>query len=177
MMFSCCHPRLPEEAQVALILNILCGFGAQRDRQRVPRGRAAIEKRIARGKKVLAGVAAAVRLSPTRDFTARLSAVRRALYLLFNEGYHGASGEPPCARAVRRGDAPARPCSREHPPAATPETHALAALMCLHAGAPARAARRGGRLQPFAEQDRSRWDAPLVAQGLALLERSAQGES
>jgi hypothetical protein len=55
MMFSCCHPRLPEDAQLALILNILCGFGASEIASAFLTGRAAIEKRIARGKKVLAG--------------------------------------------------------------------------------------------------------------------------
>src|SRR5947207_5949383 len=54
MMFSCCHPRLSEEAQVGLILNILCGFGAQEIAGAFLSGRAAIEKRISRGKKVLA---------------------------------------------------------------------------------------------------------------------------
>ena len=54
MMFSCCHPRLAEEAQVALVLNILCGFGAGEIAAAFLAGRAAVEKRIARGKKVLA---------------------------------------------------------------------------------------------------------------------------
>ena len=92
MMFSCCHPRLSEEAQVALILNILCGFGAGEIAAAFLTGRAAVEKRISRGKKVLAGARRLFDLAAT-EFTSRLSAVRRALYLLFNEGYHGASAE------------------------------------------------------------------------------------
>src|SRR2546428_2716804 len=55
MMFSCCHPKLPEDAQLALILNILCGFGAHEIAAAFLTGRAAIEKRISRGKKALAG--------------------------------------------------------------------------------------------------------------------------
>ena len=93
MMFSCCHPRLPEEAQVALILNILCGFGAQRDRERVPhRPRRDREADLARqegARRARSGCS----ISADAEFAARLSAVRRALYLLFNEGYHGASAE------------------------------------------------------------------------------------
>src|SRR4029079_12633307 len=54
MMFSCCHPRLPEEVQIALVLNVLCGFGAGEIAGAFLTGRAAIEKRIARGKKTLA---------------------------------------------------------------------------------------------------------------------------
>src|SRR5499427_10442600 len=132
MMFSCCHPHLAEEAQVALILNILCGFGAPEIAGAFLTGAAAIEKRISRGKKVLA---ASTRLFDLEDgeFTARLTVVRRALYLLFNEGYHGVSAEfavraSLCQEAMRL-----TALLREHPPAATPATSALGALMCLQA--------------------------------------------
>src|SRR5262245_10739439 len=105
MMFSCCHPRLPQTTQVALVLNILCGFGANEIAAAFLTGRAAMEKRVTRGKKTLAG---AKRLFDHSDseFGGRLSAVRRALYLLFNEGYHGAGAETPvraalCGEAIR----------------------------------------------------------------------------
>jgi RNA polymerase sigma-70 factor (ECF subfamily) len=98
MMFSCCHPRLPEEVQVALVLNILCGFGAKEIASAFLSGRAAIEKRLARGKKVLAGSTRLFDLGAV-EFSSRLSAVRRALYLLFNEGYHSALPRPRCARS------------------------------------------------------------------------------
>src|SRR5215468_4448818 len=132
MMFSCCHPRLPEEAQLALVLNILCGFGAGEIAGAFLTGRAAIEKRIARGKKSLAEARRLFDLGDA-EFASRLSTVRRALYLLFNEGYHGASAESAvrtelCHEAMRL-----LALLREHPPAATPTTHALAALLCLHA--------------------------------------------
>jgi RNA polymerase sigma factor (sigma-70 family) len=174
MMFSCCHPRLPEEAQVALILNILCGFGASEIAGAFLAGRAAIEKRIARGKKVLAGARRLFDLSDA-EFTVRLSAVRRALYLLFNEGYHGASGETAvradlCAEAIRL-----TALLREYPPADSPETDALASLMYLHAARLPARIDAAGDLNPLLDQDRSRWDAQFVAQGLALLERSAAG--
>ncbi len=105
MMFSCCHPRLPEETQIALILNILCGFGANEIASAFLAGRAAIEKRISRGKKTLAAARHLFDLSDAQ-FGLRLSAVRRALYLLFNEGYHGASAESAvrselCGEAMR----------------------------------------------------------------------------
>jgi RNA polymerase sigma factor (sigma-70 family) len=174
MMFSCCHPRLPEDTQVALVLNILCGFGAGEIANAFLTGRAATEKRISRGKKVLAGSNRLFDLADD-EFTARLSAVRRALYLLFNEGYHGASA----ATAVR-----AELCSEairltllliEFPPAASPETHALAALMCLHAARLPARADAAGDLNPLFEQERARWDAQLIEQGLAWLDRSAAG--
>jgi RNA polymerase sigma-70 factor (ECF subfamily) len=173
-MFSCCHPRLPEQAQIALILNILCGFGAHEIASGFLSGRAAVEKRISRGKKVLAGAHRLFDLADV-EFASRLSAVRRALYLLFNEGYHGASSEAAvraelCGEAMRLTD-----MLREHPAAATPATDALAALMHLHAARlPARLDSTGDLLQ-LGDQDRSRWDTRLLAEGLALLERSSRG--
>lgn len=174
MMFSCCHPRLPQEAQVALILNILCGFGAGEIASAFLTGRAAMEKRISRGKKTLAGSRRLFDLGDA-DFAPRLSAVRRALYLLFSEGYHGASAGPAvraelCGEAIRL-----TALLREHPPAATPETNALAALMHLHAARLPARLDAAGDLHQLVEQDRSRWDAGLVAEGLALLEQSAAG--
>ncbi len=174
MMFSCCHPRLPEEAQVALILNIVCGFGAQEIASAFLSGRAAIEKRISRGKKVLAGSRRLFDLADA-EFASRLSVVRRALYLLFSEGYHGASGEAAvrvelCGEAMRLTG-----LLREHPAAATPATNALAALMYLHAARLSARIDSDGDLHPLGEQDRSRWDAGLLGEGLALLEQSAIG--
>jgi RNA polymerase sigma factor (sigma-70 family) len=102
MMFSCCHPRLPEEAQVALILNILCGFSVDEVASAFVSGHGAIEKRITRAKKVLAGSKRLFDLAAPADFSARLPAVQRALYLLFNEGYHGASPESAVRSFVRK---------------------------------------------------------------------------
>jgi RNA polymerase sigma-70 factor (ECF subfamily) len=174
MMFSCCHPRLAEEAQVALVLNILCGFGAAEIASAFLTGRAAVEKRIARGKKTLAGAKRLFDLNDA-DFDARLSSVRRALYLLFNEGYHGASAGTAvraelCHEAIRL-----TTLLLEAPRAGQPETYALAALMCLHAARLPARVDESGDLHPLFEQDRSRWDAKLVKQGIDLLERSATG--
>lgn len=176
MMFSCCHPRLAEDAQVALVLNVLCGFGAPEIAAAFLTGRAAAEKRISRGKKTLA---TAKRLFDLADaeFARRLSAVRRALYLLFNEGYHGASADAPvraelCAEAMRL-----TALLLEYPPAAVPETSALAALLHLHAARLPARLDAAGDLSALADQDRARWDRSLVARGLELLERSASGTS
>ena len=175
MMFSCCHPRLPEAAQVALILNILCGFGAAEIASAFLTGRAAIEKRISRGKKVLAGARRLFELDDA-DFADRLSAVQRALYLLFSEGYHGASPDS-AVRAELCGEA-MRLTSLllDHSPSATAATHALAALMCLHAARLPARVDATGELSALVEQDRSRWDARLLAEGLEHLERSARGQ-
>src|SRR5262249_9635939 len=138
-------------------------------------GRAAIEKRIARGKKVLARGKRLFDLGDA-EFAARLATVARALYLLFNEGYHGASAESAVRRELWEEAMRLTALLREHPPAATPATSALAALMCLHvARLPARID-AAGDLSALVDQDRSRWDGRLVAEGLALLESSAAGQ-
>ena len=174
MMFSCCDPRLPEEVQVALVLNVLCGFGASEIASAFLTSRAATEKRMSRGKKSLASSQRLFDLADA-DFEPRLSAVRRALYLLFNEGYHGASAEAAvrtdlCGEAIRL-----TMLLLESPMTASPETQALAALMHLHAAKLPGRLDSEGDLNPLLEQDRSRWDTELVQQGLTLLDRSATG--
>ncbi len=175
MMFSCCHPDISEDAQIALVLSLLCGFSAGEVAGAFLVSRAAMEKRLTRAKKVLAGSSGLFELG-ARDFDARLAAVLRALYLLFSEGYHGA-----CPDAVVRLDL-CREAMRlvallvDHTPAATPATHALAALMCLHAARLPARVDDAGLLTELARQDRSRWDARLIARGLELLEDSARGE-
>jgi RNA polymerase sigma factor (sigma-70 family) len=175
MMFSCCHPRLPEEAQVALMLHILCGFTVDEVAAAFVSSHAAMEKRIARAKKILAGSKKLFDIADARDFAARLPAVHRALYLLFNEGYHGASAESAvraelCREAMRL----AAPL-REHPLAATPATFALSALMSLHAARLPARLDSSGELRSLGDQDRSQWDTNLVGEGQKLLDLSASG--
>ena len=174
MMFSCCHPHLHEDAQVALILRMVCGFGVEEIASLYLATVAAIEKRIARGKKVLAASRRLFELN-AEDFQPRLSAVHRALYLLFSEGYHGASAESVIRSELCREAIRLVRLLVDHAPAATSVTYALAALMHLHA------ARLPGRTDDLGEltglfnQDRSRWDTELLAEGLRLLELTASG--
>jgi predicted RNA polymerase sigma factor len=175
MMFSCCHPRLPEEAQVALVLHILCGFTVNEVASAFVSSHAAIEKRISRAKKVLAGSKRLFDVSGADEFSGRLPGVQRALYLLFNEGYHGASPESAvraelCQEAIRL-----TALLLENPLGATPATHALGALMCLHAARLPARIDASGNLSSLFDQDRSLWDSRLVAEGQRLLDVSATG--
>lgn len=176
MMFSCCCPQIPEEAQIALVLSLLCGFSASEVASAFLASVPAIEKRISRGKKVLAKSTKLFELSAD-DFVPRLAVVQRALYLLFSEGYHGASAEEDvvrvdlCREAMRL-----VALLLEYPPAATPSTFALAALMHLHAARLPARVDAAGELTVLFEQDRSRWDAMLIARGLELLDASATGD-
>lgn len=158
MMFSCCQPRLAEEVQVALILNILCGFHVSEIASAFMSSHAAIEKRITRGKNALATSRKLFDVAAPTDATARLPAVQRALYLLFNEGYHGASAE--CAVRVELCREAIRLVAilLEHPHGATPDTYALAALMYLHAARLQTRVDASGHLSVLFDQDRSRWD-------------------
>jgi RNA polymerase sigma factor (sigma-70 family) len=175
MMFSCCHPRLAEEARVALILHILCGFSVGEVASAFMSGHAAIEKRISRGKKVLAGSKRLFDVTVPADFSARLPAVHRALYLLFSEGYHGASTHAAvraelCHEAMRLAAV-----LLEHPLGVTPATYALCAVMCLTAARLPARLDAAGNLNSLTDQDRSLWDRKLVLEGLKFLELSASG--
>ena len=175
MMLSCCHPRLSEEAQVALILNILCGFSVDEIAGAFVSSHAAIEKRITRAKKIFSGSKSLFDVTAPAEFSKRLPAVQRALYFLFNEGYHGASPETAvrtelCHEAMRLGV-----ILLDHPLGGTPSSYALSALMCFDAARlPGRVDASGNLISLF-DQDRSLWDQNLVLKGLKLMELSASG--
>ena len=174
MMFSCCHPRLSEDARIALILHILCGFSVKEIAQAFVSSYAAIEQRITRARKILAESKRLFDLADA-DLPVRLSSVLQALYLLFNEGYHGSSPEAAvrmelCQEAMRL-----LHLLIEQPALATPQSYALAALMHLNAARLPTRLDGSGNLVSFSEQDRSLWDQNLIAEGQALLNLSASG--
>jgi predicted RNA polymerase sigma factor len=175
MMLSCCHPQVAEEAQAALILHILCGFSVDEIANALVSTHAAIEKRISRGKKTLAKSKKLFDVTAPAEFSSRLPSVHTALYLLFNEGYHGANPEfvvrsDLCREAMRL-----TAVLLEHPLGAAPTTHALAALMCLDAARLPARIDAAGNLSSLFDQDRSAWDHQLIAEGMSFLELSAKG--
>jgi RNA polymerase sigma factor (sigma-70 family) len=175
MMFSCSDPQVSEESQIALMLHILCGFSVDEAAGAFVATHAAMEKRLTRAKKVLAQSKRLFDVADAQGFSSRLPAVQRALYLLFNEGYHGASPEfavrnELCQEALRLVTV-----LKEHPLGATPATDALAALMCLDAARLPARTDSAGELLPLADQDRSRWNRDLLIEGERLLQRSARG--
>ena len=130
MMFACCHARLPEETQIALVLNLLSGFSVEEIAHALFTGEAAMEKRLQRGKAVLAEAGRLPEVTAAR-VAEHAGAVHGALYLLFNEGYHGSSErgavrDELCLEAIRL-----TALLAESPTTATPATRALLALMCL----------------------------------------------
>lgn len=174
MMFSCCDPLLSEKAQVALTLNLLCGFTAGEIARSFLSKRSAIEKLIERAKKMLSTSKKLFDLAD-REFPERLSAVHRVLYLLFNEGYHGGSAQKAvraelCREAMRLAE-----LLLHNPLVSTPASFALCALMWLHAARLPARVDGDGELISLAHQDRSRWDARLIGIGNNFLNCSASG--
>ena len=176
MMFSVCQPSLAPEAQVALVLKLVSGLGAGEIAAAFFVSEAAIEKRLQRAKSALAATPALFDLDHA-DVQERLGAVQSAIYLLFNEGYHGASSgsavrEDLCREALRLVTLLCR-----HPRTGAPSTRALAALLHLHGARLAARVDAERRLLPFFEQDRARWDQQLFTHGMQYLASSAEGEA
>ena len=175
VMFSCVHPQLREETQVALILNVLCGFGIGETAAAFLANTAAIEKRIARAKKTLAQSRRLFDVDSADEVAGRLPAVQRAVYLLFNEGYHGASRESAvrtdlCEEALRLVR-----LLVGHRLTATSGTHALAALLNFHAARLPGRLDADGNLVLLVDQDRSHWHTGRIVEGERELELSAVG--
>jgi len=168
MMFACAHPSVPPEAQVAVILKFLCGFGVPEIAQAFLTSEAAVEKRINRARQAMKRGGG--KTPPGRK---GLESVHQALYLLFNEGYHGSHSERSvreelCAEALRLGS-----LLTEHPATATPASFALMGLMCLHAARLPSRLDDAGALVLLEDQDRSKWLQPLIEEGDRFMERAA----
>ncbi len=176
LMFVCCHPSIPQDAQAALALKTLCGFSVTEIARAFLTNDAAIAKRLTRAKQKIreANVPFSIPVGP--ELAQRLEGVWQTLYLLFNEGYKASSGEKLvredlCAEAIRLAHllASHRSCS-------DPRTHALLALMLLNAARlPARLDREGNLLR-LAEQDRRQWNSAMIARGMFHLAKSAGGD-
>ena len=177
LMFSCCDPALARPAQVAVILKYLSGFSVQEIAQAFLSTEAAVEKQLFRSRRVLCERGALFEVRDPAQVRERLPAVQDAIYLLFNEGYHGAHPhhavrEDLCQEATRLGLMLSR-----LPAAAGPATQALLALFCLLAARLPARMDDDGNLLLLAEQDRGRWDRELIREGLRHLALSAEGDS
>lgn len=175
LMFVCCHPLVAREDQVALALKTLCGFSPPEIAKAFLTTEAAIAKRLTRAKQRIREAGVRFEIPEGDELARRLDAVLQSLYLLFNEGYKASSGdslvrEDLCHEAIRLANLLA-----EHPAGNRPKTHALLALMLLTAARlPSRVDREGNLLR-LQDQDRSKWNQPLVARGLFHIAHSAAG--
>jgi RNA polymerase sigma factor (sigma-70 family) len=175
LMFVCCHPAIPAEAQVALSLKTLCGFSVAEIGHAFLTTEAAIAKRLTRAKQKIRQARIPFEIPVARELTQRLDNVLQSLYLLFNEGYKASSGEhlvraEVCEEAIRLAELLA-----EHPTGNQPKTHALLALMLLNAARNPTRLDSEGNLLRLQEQDRTRWDKSMIARGMFHFAESAAG--
>jgi RNA polymerase sigma-70 factor (ECF subfamily) len=175
MMFVCCHPIIPPEAQIALALNTLCGFSIPEISRAFLTTEAAIAKRLTRAKQKIREGRIVFEIPAGEELTRRLDVVLEALYLLFNEGYKASSGdklvrEDICSEAIRLAGLLA-----EHAIGNYPKTHALLALMLLNAGRIPSRVDGNGNLLRLDEQNRGLWDQSMIARGMFHLAQSAEG--
>ena len=175
MMFVCCHPVIPPEAQVPLALKTLCGFSVTEISHAFLTTEAAIAKRLTRAKQKIQEAQVPFEIPTGDELTRRLDSVLQSLYLLFNEGYKASSGEnlvreELCDEAIRLTE-----LLEQHRASNQPKTHALLALMLLNAARiPARQDNEGNLLR-LEEQDRAVWDQTMIARGMFHLHESAAG--
>ena len=175
LMFLTCHPALPPESRVALTLKLVGGFGVPEIARALLAEPAGVAQRLVRAKRQLRDTGAPFGLPDADALTARLASVQQTLYLLFTEGVAPTSGDALvradiAAEALRLATALA-----EDGRTATPATHALRALMLLHAARlPARESADGAAVV-LRDQDRARWDRQLIAEGVRSLDRAARG--
>ncbi|HEY3039098.1 MAG TPA: RNA polymerase sigma factor [Pyrinomonadaceae bacterium] len=176
LIFTCCHPALALEAQVALTLRTLCGLQTEEIARAFLVPPTTMAQRLVRAKRKIRDAGIPYTVPDTNEMPARLEAVLTVIYLVFNEGYATTRGEllvrnDLCAEAIRLGRL-VRKLMSPQPPA---EATALLALMLLHDSRRDARLDDAGNLIVLEEQDRSRWDRRQIAEALPLVAEALRG--
>jgi len=170
LIFTCCHPALAADAQVPLTLREVCDLTTEEIARAFLSAPAAIAQRIVRAKAKIRDAKIPYQVPSLSELPERLDSVLRVIYLVFNEGYSASGGaeltrEDLTREAIRLG----RLLMELLP---EPEVMGLLAMMLLHESRRAARTSPDGELVLLDDQDRSQWDAGLIAEGCALVERA-----
>lgn len=170
LVFTCCHPALPGDAQVALTLREVCDLKTEEIARAFLASPSTIAQRIVRAKQKIRDAAIPYRVPSREELPARLDNVLRVIYLVFNEGYSASSGAELTraslsSEAIRLG----RLLLELLP---DPELMGLLALMLLHDSRRAARTDEAGELVRLDDQDRSLWDRAQIEEGSALVQRA-----
>ena len=170
LIFTCCHPALGPDAQIALTLRTVCGLTTEEIARAFLTQPPTLAQRIVRAKAKIRDARIPYEVPARTDLAPRLDAVLHVIYLVFNEGYSASSGasltrQELSAEAIRLG----RLLVELLP---EPDAIGLLALMLLHESRRAARTSPAGDLVLLEEQDRSSWNSPRIAEGIALVERA-----
>src|SRR3569833_4564199 len=168
LIFTCCHPALPVDAQIALTLREVCGLTTEEIAAAYLSKPATVAQRIVRAKSRIRDEQLPYEVPEPAQWPDRLDSVLHTIYLIFNAGYDASSGDALvrhdlCAEAIRL----TRLLKELH---STPDIDGLLALMLLHQSRAMTRTASDGSLVVLEDQDRTRWDRSLIAEGTTLAE-------
>ena len=175
LVFTCCHPALPPDAQIALTLREVCGLTTEEIAHAYLTAPRTVAQRIVRAKAKIRDAGIPYQVPARDELPRRLDAVLHVVYLVFNEGYSASSGSSLTrhdlsAEAIRLG----RLLAELLPEA---EAIGLLALMLLQESRRAARTSEDGELVLLSDQDRSRWNRELIAEGVSLVERALSSQA
>lgn len=177
LLFLACHPTLSAEARVAMALKLVGGFSVGEIARALLSQETAIAQRMVRAKRQLRDSDVSFGMPAPHDLPERLGSVLDALYLMFNEGYAATAGDQLIRDDVANEAMRLARMTARHPATTAPRAWALLSLMLFHAARfPARVDSEG-TLFLLRDQDRSKWDHGMIAEGMLALEQASAGDA